>query len=238
PDFVALEQKTNSGVSAHARVLRHLFLSFAASLFLACNNQKPSESGATNQVVTDSIARARQDSSNRTLPGYVVDSILPVEEELRRFREDVGGDKIRMLQGGASSRDSLVRRFLKALRSSDTSALQAMVLNAPEFAWLVYPESPNTKPPYTQSPALVWNQIENPSASGFTRLVRRLGGKHLTYTGYSCAKNPDRQGQNTIWTNCKMNLGEPGEKVRGRRLFGSIIERDGQFKLVSFANEF
>lgn len=213
-------------------------LSSATLLLVACRGDEPKDPGTQNPVVTDSISRAREDSINRALPGYVVDSILPVEEELRRFKENVGGERVTMLQGAASSRDSLVQKFLKALQASDTSALRAMVLNAREFAWLVYPESPNTKPPYKQSPALVWNQIENPSASGFTRLVRRLGGEHVVYAGYSCSKHPDQQGRNTIWTNCRMRLGEPGENVRARRLFGSIIERDGQFKLVSFANEF
>ncbi|MEP6506880.1 MAG: hypothetical protein ABJC63_01540 [Gemmatimonadales bacterium] len=238
PDFVVLGQNADLRISKPALVLRPLILSFAFSLFVGCNNQEPADSGATNPAVTDSIARDRQDSINRTLPGYVVDSILPVEEELRRFRMRIGGETISSLKGGASSRDSLVRNFLSSLQASDSAALKAMVLNAGEFAWLVYPESPYTRPPYTQAPALVWNQIENPSASGFTRLVRRLAGEKLAYAGYTCSKQSDRQGRNMIWTNCTVKVGEPGEKVRARRLFGSIIERDGQFKLVSFANEF
>ncbi|MEO5904145.1 MAG: hypothetical protein ABIQ55_09050 [Gemmatimonadaceae bacterium] len=217
------------------------FAFYAIALFttISCKaGARSSTSLVTDSVTLDSVARAKQDSINRTLPGYVVDSILPVEEELRRFRAAIAKDSVSALDGGAPTRDSLVRKLVHSLEVSDTAALQAMLLNAREFAWLVYPESPYTKPPYTQAPALVWNQIANSSASGLTRLVRRLAGEKLRFRGYTCSGKVDRQGSNKFWTSCIVSIGEPHETVRARRLFGSIIERDGQFKFVSFANEF
>ena len=113
-----------------------------------------------------------------------------------------------------------------------------MALGAREFADLVYPESPYTHPPYRQSPALVWNQIENPSESGLTRLVRRLGHQPLRYINHKCDADPDRQGRNLIWTNCVVRLSSPTAASERHRLFGSIIQRDGKFKIVSYKNEF
>ncbi|HUQ47092.1 MAG TPA: hypothetical protein VM053_02480 [Gemmatimonadaceae bacterium] len=191
-----------------------------------------------DSAAADSIARARQDSINRTLPGYVVDSILPVEEELRRFRAAIGGAAVSALGSAAPSRDSLVKAFMHSLSISDSAALQSMQLNAREFAWLVYPESRYARAPYRQAPALVWNQVQNPAASGFTRLVRRLGSRKLRYTGYECSPRPDREGNNVLWTGCTVRVAEPNEAARTRRLFGSIIERDGRFKFVSYANDF
>lgn len=192
--------------------------------------------------------RARQDSINRTRPGYVVDSILPVEEELRRFRVALrergapngSGTKasVTALTSGSNSREALVRRFIKALVKNDSSDLRAMRLTAREFADLVYPESPYTRPPYRQSPALVWNQIQNPSASGLTRLLRRLGGQPLAYVDHSCDRKPERQGDNRIWTGCTVGLMDTSSDTIRHRLFGSIIERDGRFKFVSYSNEF
>ncbi len=213
--------------------------SLAIAFLLACaSGSKEGQPAVVDSATTDSIARARQDSINRTLPGYVVDSILPVEEGLRRFRVAIGGDSVRALENGAPSRDLLVQHFIGALAASDTASLAKSLLSAREFAWLVYPESPYTHAPYTQSPALVWNQIQNPGASGLTRLVRRLAGKQLRYDRYECQDKPDHQGRNSIWTGCTVRVAEPGEQVRNRRLFGSIIERDGRFKFVSYSNEF
>ena len=201
-----------------------------------------------DSVLADSIARARQDSINRRLPGYVVDSILPVEEELRRFRLAVReqgastgtdtNDIVTALTSGSVSREALIRRFIRALATSDSSDLRAMRLTAREFADLVYPESAHTRPPYRQSPALVWNQVSNPSASGLTRLLRRLGGQPLGYVNHSCARKPESQGANIIWTECTVVLMDSSSEATRHRLFGSIIERDGRFKFVSYSNEF
>ena len=228
---------TAPGIGVFAHVAFVAFVALVA--IVACSpDSRSAQSVAVDSVADDSVARARQDSINRTLPGYVVDSILPVEEELRRFRAAIGGNPVAAFENGAPSRDSLLGTFIHALSTSDTVALQKMLLNAQEFAWLVYPESQYTRPPYTQAPALVWNQIQNPAASGYIRLVRRLGGKKLQYEGYECSPNPDREGQNVIWTRCTVLVAEPNEGARARRLFGSIIERDGRFKFVSYANEF
>lgn len=167
-----------------------------------------------------------------------MDSILPVEETIRRFRAAVGGERVTAFAGGSPSREALVRNFMKALAEGDSTALRAMALSAREFADLVYPESPYTHPPYRQSPALVWNQIQNPSKSGLMRLVRRLGKLPLRYVDHSCDADPDRQGHNLIWTNCVVRVRNPSAAAESHRLFGSIIQRDGQFKIVSYKNEF
>lgn len=186
----------------------------------------------------DSLNRARQDSINRASPEYVVDSILPVEETMRRFRAAIGGARVTAFTGSSPSREALVRRFINALAVSDSADLGAIALNAREFIDLVYPESPYTHPPYRQSPALVWNQIQNPSASGLTRLVRRLGNQPLRYVDHRCDADPDRQGRNLIWTNCIVRLGSSNEPPTSHRLFGSIIQRNGRFKIVSYKNQF
>lgn len=209
-----------------------------AAVACAPGKEKTAQQIAADSARADSIDRARQDSINRASPGYVVDSILPVEEELRRFSAAIGGQPVTAFAGSSISREGLVRRFMKALAADDTADLRAMVLNAREFADLVYPESPYTHRPYRQSPALVWNQIQNPSESGFTRLVRRLGSQPLRYVDHKCDAKPDRQGHNTIWTNCFVRLRILSGATESHRLFGSIIERHGRFKIVSFTNEF
>jgi len=220
------------------RTARCLLTTALAALACAPNAEESARQAAVDSVRADSITRVRQDSINRASPGYVVDSILPVEEELRRFRVAIGGQPVTALAGASDSREALVRRFMKALAADDSVELRAMALRPREFADLVYPESPYTHSPYRQSPALVWSQIQNPSASGFTRLIRRLGKQPLQYLNHRCDPNPDRQGHNLIWTNCLIHLAGPNGETSNHRLFGSIIQRDGKFKIVSFRNEF
>jgi hypothetical protein len=193
---------------------------------------------AADSVRDDSIARARQDSINRARPDYVVDSILPVEEELRRFRKALGGDSAVALTGGSDSRDALVRRFVKALNARDTADLLRMAMRGREFTDLYYPESPYSHPPYKQSPALAWSLIQNPSTSGLNKLMQRLGGKPLTYLGHRCDPKVMHEGRSTRFAGCLVQIaGEKGDTV-SKRYFGSIIERGGQFKFISYTNDF
>jgi hypothetical protein len=193
---------------------------------------------AADSVHADSMARARQDSINRTRPGYVVDSILPVAEELRRFRASIGGDSAVRLTGGSTSREALVRRFVQALAADDTADLQAMAVRSREFADLYYPESPYAHAPYRESPALAWSLIQNPSASGLTRLVRRLGGKPIRYVSHRCEPTTAREGRNVRYTGCLIRLiDERGDTVT-KRYFGSILARDGRYKFLSYTNQF
>lgn len=216
-----------------------------ALLLHGCNGAEARRAAGGAARVTDSIliaradsmARARQDSVNRAQPGYIVDSILPIEEELRRFRGDLKSAPTRF-EGGAESRDALVARFVRAIASSDTSALRRMVMSRTEFAYLFYPSSPYTKPPYRQAPGLNWMLLERESSAGLTRLLSRLGGQQLRLSDYDCPAPAEQQDANVLWPKCVVRVTTPnGEVVRGR-LFGTIIERDGWWKFMSFANDF
>lgn len=164
-----------------------------------------------------------------------VDSILPMEEEIRRFRADLPVST--GLTGGAESREELVDDFIAALESADTTGLASLTLTPSEFAWLYFPHTIYTAPPYELSPTLVWFQQQNRSSRGLARLLRRYSGETLHATGHRCPDEGSAFGDGWIWHGCTV-LGElpTGESVE-ERLFGSILEWEGRYKLVSFSNE-
>lgn len=168
-------------------------------------------------------------------PGHVVDSILPVEEELRRFRE--GLVQPTTFEGGAPSRESLVRRFVDQLAARDTAGLQAMVLTRAEFAWFVYPGSSYTRPPYRTPPGLVWMQLEGSGTKGLGRLLReRFTVKD--HVDHSCNATPIVEGEAKLWRGCTARVTlASGDTVSGR-LFGVIVEHGGRFKFASYDNDF
>lgn len=185
---------------------------------------------------TDSIALARQDSVNRAQPGYIVDSILPLDEEVRRFRAAVGGAPVDALQGGADSREALVARFAAAVAAGDTLALRRIAISPREFIDLVYPASPHTKAPYRQSPSLTWQQIQLPSESGLRRLMERHGGRPMRISAVRCKPAPEQQGANRLHVGCVVEFASDAAAPRTGQLFGTILERSGRFKVLSFAN--
>lgn len=192
---------------------------------------------ASDSTLSDSVALARQDSINRAQPGYIIDSILPIEEQLRRFRTGLP-DTLRTFEVGASGKEELVRMFVRALETSDTATLVRLTVSRAEFAWLVYPDSPFSAPPYQQAPDLVWMRHTAASGVGLKRLLERLGGSGLGFQSWRCADAPITEGANHIWRDCAVRFQRAVGGQRTVRLFSSIVERHGRFKILSYANGF
>jgi hypothetical protein len=221
-------------------MLRSLALGILTSAAFACGGEARGSSASppVDLTLAESLSRVRDDSINRSRPGYIVDSILPPSEDLRRFRASLPGDSARTLVGGAPSRDKLVRRFLQAVAENDSTALRAMVVGAREFADLYYPESPQSRAPYRQPISFAWRMIQDPSAAGFSKLLRRLGGERLAYLGHRCDPAVHEEGRTRRYAGCLVRVVLPAGDTATKRYFGSIVERDGQFKFLSYTNDF
>jgi hypothetical protein len=173
---------------------------------------------------------ARAESGRAT----VVDSAVPIEVALERFRRDLV--RPAGLTGGAGSREALVRRFVSALESSDTAALREMVLQRNEFAWLYYPTTAFARAPYELPPGLLWLQMQGRTEKGASLLLSERAGTPLGYLEHECASDR-REGDNSIHGHCVMlRVTATGDTVRDR-LFGLIVERGGIYKFVSYANK-
>ena len=184
--------------------------------FVACRAE-PSQDGAEPQVTG------------------VVDSVVPIPEALDRFRADV--EKPAGLHGPASL-DTLLREMIAALRQSDTLAFERLAVNRAEWAWLYYPTTAISKPPYELPPALAWFQLREANRKGVFRALREFGGRTLQFEGYACPAEATTEGENRIWSGCTVTLGRDGEAPVTLRLFSAILERDGHFAFLSYANDF
>jgi hypothetical protein len=179
-------------------------------------------------------ATSRPQTAAVDSPRTIVDSVFSVEAEIARFKAARHGAAARRLEGGASSRDELVRRFVAALEQRDTAALRSLVLNAGEFIDLYYPTSLYARPPYKQSPELRWFLMQENSNKGFHRLLQRYGGRPAGYAGYRCADTPNVEGDNRIWDRCTIAWALHPTPLRA---FSTIIERSGRYKFMSWAND-
>lgn len=164
-----------------------------------------------------------------------VDSTLPMAEMLRRFRE--GLPPTATLDHAAGSRDHLVERFITALEQADLAMLRRTVVSKSEYAYLYFPTSEYARAPYELPPEIAWMLNSAASDKGLSRLVRRLAGEQLRYSGYACADS-SAEGGNRFWKACAVAYADPDGTRVNRRLFGTIIERDNRFKILTYANDF
>lgn len=188
---------------------------------------------AESRVASDSLARARrEDSLLRARPGYIIDSALARAEEFRRFVADLPSRPTR-LANGAPTRNALIQAWIDAVERNDSVRVIRMAVNRGEFALLVYPTSPDVRPPRRQSPAIAWTLLGSQSAQGYRRTMGRLGGAPLNVVGWRCPAPVERQGANRIWSDCRLRRVLAAGDTVEQRLFGPIIARDGIFKFVS-----
>ena len=167
-------------------------------------------------------------------PATVVDRAMPIEVSLERFRRDLPEPK--GLTGGFGTREELVRGFAQALEASDTAALRRMVLGKAEFAWLYYPSSRFSRRPYELPPDLLWFQTQGQSEKGASLLLMERAGAPLGYLSHDCASHRE-EGANRLYGHCVLRRVTAAGDTVGERLFGLVLERDGVYKFVSYANK-
>lgn len=166
--------------------------------------------------------------------GGVVDSILPVDEALRRFQATLP-PRPDSLSGGSETIESLVQRWSRAVSARDTADMNAIVITRAEFGWLYYPGSRLSKPPYEAPPQLLWEQVLNSSDEGARKLFARFGGMPFRVTSTTCPGEADTTAASIAHTDCTVRVTVEGRTI-DERLFGSIIEYRGRFKFLGYAN--
>ena len=166
--------------------------------------------------------------------GAVVDSVLPREEALRRFR--TGLPRADSLAGGSESRDALVLAFMRALAAEDTAAIAGLAVSRSEFAYLYYPTASEGLPPYDLTPGLMWFMLFERSNQGVRNLLQRYGGTKAEVLDHQCGTGHRREGENRVYGPCVVRWRSAAGDTVAARLFGRILERDGRFKFLSYAN--
>lgn len=179
-------------------------------------------------------------AANRTdwrKPGDVIDSILPMPEYLRRFR--IGVDSPPALSGESTTREALTMSFLGALSRGDTATLAALAVSRAEFAWLLFPDHRYAATPYELDPALFWRQITGSNAKGISRALQRHRGVPLALVDLACQRDTlqFRRGPTRLWGPCRVTY-RAADSTITRQLFGSIVERGGRMKFLSYASDF
>lgn len=212
-----------SGSAAPRRALRTLAL-WSVPLFVGCRDAAPRTAADSQAAHIAEVVAA----------GGTVDSILPIAEQLRRFREGLPATDT--LRHAARSRDLLVQRLAAAISSNDTTSLNQLVIDRAEFAYLYYPTAAISKPPYEAPPQLLWGQILAASDEGIARLLKRVGGQRIEVESVTCADPVTVEERNTLHERCELTVRVGGGGVTRERWFGTIIEREGRFKFIGYAN--
>ena len=189
--------------------------------------------GDGTSVVTSTHAAA-QHGARVSAASPPMDSALV--GALDRFRE--GLPRTDTLRYALPSKDAVVRQLIALVERRDTVALARLHLSRSEWAWLVYPESRYTHAPYRQAADIGWMLIVERSNSALARVLDRRGGRRMQLVAWTCDAAPEPEGRTLYWGHCTVSYRNPDGVLVTERLFSSIVERDGRFKIGSYSNQF
>jgi hypothetical protein len=142
------------------------------------------------------------------------------------------------LTGTYSSPEDLARDFLDALYRKDVEALKGFALNEDEFRLHVWPELPSSRPERGVPLEYAWGDLNQKSTNSLRRTYDRYGGRKLTFIRL------DFEDETTPYETFKVHrdarvvvLDEETGKEWRLDLFGSVMEKDGRFKLFSYVTD-
>jgi hypothetical protein len=190
-----------------------------------CNDSRGSSISAASQIDFDTMRSPRE----------VFESMRASAEALRRFR--IGLPEPDGLAGGAPTRQALGELFVAALSARDTAALGNLLVTRAEFAYLYYPLSRDALSANGMPPDRRWELLELSSQTSVARALSQFGGRALTLVSLDCPNAPATIGVLAQHDGCTVHLARGDGSTFNGVLFGPIVEHQGHFKFIGYAND-
>ncbi len=138
----------------------------------------------------------------------------------------------RALANAEPSPEALTSRFLDGLAADDLEAIKRLRISKEEFCGYVFPELPASKLNNVTCD-FVWSQATLKSMSGMTRMLDGNKGKRFELVSVKFGAT-ERHESYRVLKDPVVTVRDETGAVQSVRLFGSMLEMDGQYKLFSF----
>jgi hypothetical protein len=130
--------------------------------------------------------------------------------------------------------ESLARAVLQAMERRDLEELHALALNREEFTAHVWPELPAARPERNLSSAFVWGDLNQKSNIMLRETLSEHGGKKYQLVRVRFLGRTTPYQSYVVHRESEVTVTDPDGRERQMRLFGSVIERAGRFKVFSY----
>ena len=129
---------------------------------------------------------------------------------------------------------ALSEAVLFALADRDGDTLASLALSELEFRTAVWPDLPSSRPERGVPFDYAWGDLHQKSNNALRRLITRYGGQRYELVDVRFAGETTPYATYQVHRETVLDLrDEEGEELT-LALFGSILERDGEFKLFSY----
>jgi len=186
--------------------------------------------GASRLLFAAALALAlagcgRGSSSEDAAPAAAVSPAVEASPEVERLRPTWG------------SAEEAAEVFLEALAADDVERMRSTALSGEEFADVVWPELPSSRPNHNVPLDYAWRDLNQKSTNSLGRISRRYGGRRHRLERVEFLSETTDYITFAVHRDARLVLVDEEGVTRRLRLFGSMIERGGRWKLFSFVND-
>lgn len=133
-----------------------------------------------------------------------------------------------------SSERALAEAVLGALAARDIAALQALPLSEREFREAVWPDLPASRPEANVPFDYAWRTLAQNSRGQLAETFHQHAGRRYTLIRLQFDGRQTDSGRFRVHRGSRVLVRDDAGRERQLRLFGSVLERDGRYKLFSY----
>lgn len=138
------------------------------------------------------------------------------------------------LSNSHESPEALARAVLAAIEARDAGALRALALNREEFTEDVWPDLPAARPERNLSPSFVWGDLNQKSNIMLRETLTAHGGKTYALVSVRFLGGTTQYESYRVHRESELTVKDVNGTERNLRVFGSVIEKDGRYKVFSY----
>lgn len=141
------------------------------------------------------------------------------------------------LPGSAKTPEATARLALERIAAGDREGLLALALTEAEFREVVYPELPASRPERNTSADYLWRGLRQKSRNALAFTLDRHAGPPLELLAVDFLGETTDYGAYRVHRKTALTVRAPDGGKTVVRVFGSMIERGGEYKIFSFVTD-
>ena len=132
------------------------------------------------------------------------------------------------------SADSLAAAVITAVERRDEATLRDLALSEQEFRAHVWPALPAARPERNLPFSYVWGDLKQKSDASLKVTLNAHGGRHYELVAVKFLANATDYGAFLVHRESVFVIRDGATETREVRLAGSLVEKDGRWKVFSY----
>ncbi len=145
-----------------------------------------------------------------------------------------GCSRVPPLANTHDSADALMTQVLDALAARDRTRLEALAIDETEFRDHVWKLLPAARPERNLPMSYVWGDLHQKSQASLSRTLAALGGQRAALVAVAFDGAPRPYGPLVIHEGTRLTVRSADGAEQEIRVCGSLVEKDGRWKVFSY----